>query len=406
MSEWWSITSGTQYCQLTQNGMCVTDGVGAYGNNERCTVMARRDLFVTATEYTVESCCDYITIGSTIFRGSGNGPNALYMLNGATFSWSADWSVVYGGFTLCASLTVPPRPPPPPPPPPPSPSPPPPSPRSSPPPPSPSPPPPQPRPPFVGTSDWWTVLSGEQYCSLTNNGTCVWDGAGHYGNAERCTVQANRELFVTATEYTIESYWDYITIGATQYRGSNNGPNGLYMLSGATFSWYTDGSVTYGGFTLCASLSRNPYPPPPPPPVPSPPPPQPRPPPPPMWPTTSAYWTILYGTQFCALSNGGTCVTDGLGNYGNNERCVMQANQPLYVYATEYVTESYYDFITIGSTTYRRSGYGPNYVHMLTGATMRWQADGSVVRRGFTVCAATTAPPSAPLPLRWSRRCP
>ena len=86
MSEWWSITSGTQYCQLTQNGMCVTDGVGAYGNNERCTVMARRDLFVTATEYTVESCCDYITIGSTIFRGSGNGPNALYMLNGATFS--------------------------------------------------------------------------------------------------------------------------------------------------------------------------------------------------------------------------------------------------------------------------------------------------------------------------------
>ena len=50
----WTITSGAEYCQFTNNGACVTDGVGNYGNNERCTITANVDLYASAPYYSVE----------------------------------------------------------------------------------------------------------------------------------------------------------------------------------------------------------------------------------------------------------------------------------------------------------------------------------------------------------------
>ena len=67
-------------------------------------------------------------------------------------------------------------------------------------PPSPSAPPTAPMP----TSTYWTILSGEEFCSLhTTEGAagpdCVTDGEGEYGNQESCTIRANVPLFATAT---------------------------------------------------------------------------------------------------------------------------------------------------------------------------------------------------------------
>ena len=130
---------------------------------------------------------------------------------------------------------------------------------------------------------------GSQWCSITSNGECVTDGTGNYGNNERCTIRAEQSLYATAT---------YLTrVAATTFRlpaggGEVTGPVGIAMAAGATMTWYTDGSVTGGGFTICASPAPPPLPPfppglapapPPPPPSPSPPRP-PRPPPRPPFP--------------------------------------------------------------------------------------------------------------------------
>jgi hypothetical protein len=50
----WTIIAGSQFCQSTQQGTCITDGLGNYGNNERCTVRADVDIYASATEYSVE----------------------------------------------------------------------------------------------------------------------------------------------------------------------------------------------------------------------------------------------------------------------------------------------------------------------------------------------------------------
>ena len=39
-SSWWTVTSGHQYCEVTSDGLCVTDGAGSHGHNEACTMRA------------------------------------------------------------------------------------------------------------------------------------------------------------------------------------------------------------------------------------------------------------------------------------------------------------------------------------------------------------------------------
>ena len=61
------MTSGTQYCSLDADG-CVTDGPGAYGYRDRCTIRVLTDGWLQATEFDVqkryawERGRDYVTI--------------------------------------------------------------------------------------------------------------------------------------------------------------------------------------------------------------------------------------------------------------------------------------------------------------------------------------------------------
>jgi hypothetical protein len=52
---------------------CFTDGIGAHGNNERCSMRAVIDLTVSATQYDVEQFFDYVSIyiGGRVTRYSG-----------------------------------------------------------------------------------------------------------------------------------------------------------------------------------------------------------------------------------------------------------------------------------------------------------------------------------------------
>ena len=63
--------------------MCVTDGAGDYGNDERCTVRAEVAIVVSAHGFSTESGYDKVTIGGTVYSGT-NGPASVLMSAGAT----------------------------------------------------------------------------------------------------------------------------------------------------------------------------------------------------------------------------------------------------------------------------------------------------------------------------------
>lgn len=53
------------------------------------------------------------------------------------------------------------------------------------------------------------------------------------------------------------------------------------------------------------------------------------------------YWSVLQGNQYCQVTNGGACVTDGIGNHGASETCLIIATRQLYATATVFNTEDY-----------------------------------------------------------------
>ena len=84
----------------------------ADGNDERCVIRALRPLYASTSEYSVEYCCDYLSIGSTRYQGSQNAPRNVQMAAQDTIQWRSDYSVTSGGFTLCAYPNRLPDPPP------------------------------------------------------------------------------------------------------------------------------------------------------------------------------------------------------------------------------------------------------------------------------------------------------
>lgn len=122
------------------------------------------------------------------------------------------------------------------------------------PPPAPAPPPLPPSPPPAPPG--FTIVSGAQYCEVTNGGLCVTDGTGNYGDNEACVVRADATMTVTATEFDVESHsscsYDSLTIGGSQYCGSV-GPQGVTMEAGSTMTWSTDFSVNAAGFVVCSA---------------------------------------------------------------------------------------------------------------------------------------------------------
>ena len=79
-------------------------------------------------------------------------------------------------------------------------------------------------------------------------------------------------------------------------------------------------------------------------------------------------------------------MTDGPGNYGNNERCEVRALQSLTLVATQYDQEDNYDYVTVNGFQYRTT-FPSQGVSVNNGARFVWRSDGSVTRAGYTLCA-------------------
>ena len=69
----------------------MTDGEGQYGSDENCRVVALRPLVVSTTQYAVEMGFDFLTVGSTEFKG-GSGPEGVKLDTGAALVWFSDAS--------------------------------------------------------------------------------------------------------------------------------------------------------------------------------------------------------------------------------------------------------------------------------------------------------------------------
>ena len=93
-------------------------------------------------------------------------------------------------------------------------------------PPLPSPPPPRRWPPLAPMIDGalWEIIHGGIHCQITNDGTCVTDGAGVHGANEECTIRAVEALYASATEFDLEMGYDYVEIGNIHYSGET-GPH-------------------------------------------------------------------------------------------------------------------------------------------------------------------------------------
>jgi len=183
-------------------------------------------------------------------------------------------------------------------------------------------------------------------------------------------------------------------LGGTRYSGAN-GPANVLMSAGDSFTFSADYSVNAGGFTICGTTETLSFPPPPSP-SPSPTAPPPMPPWAPM--TAGVAWTVVSGETYCEITNGGSCVTDGIGSHGNSESCVVESAVAQYALATYFSTESYFDYVMFGTTRYSGTA-GPVYVPMAAGDTFEWLADSSVFNGGFTICGFVSAqyPPSPPI---------
>ena len=104
---------------------------------------------------------------------------------------------------------------------------------------------------------------------------------------------------------------------------------------------------------------------------------------------TFSFWEVVSGAEFCTIVEGGRCVTEGKGVYGNNEACIIKTLRTLAVTATEFETESCCDHLTIAGTPYN-GGSGPQALPLDQGTELVWTSDGSVISDGFTVCANET----------------
>jgi len=251
-----------------------------------------------------------------------------------------------------------------------------------------SPPSPLPSPPPSAPADWlWTVTAGNEFCHVTNDGRCVTDGAGKYGRNEACTFVAAVDLIATAEgKFDIEGEsscaYDHITIHGVRYCG-RDGPEGIAMAAGDETTFSSDESAQKKGFMICAVpvLSSPPISPP----LPAHPPVSPPPAAPVDW-----LWRVTSGAEYCHVSDGGRCVTDGAGKYGSNEACTIVAAVDLIANAEgKFVLEGgacLNDKLSIHGVHYCARD-GPKGIAMAAGDEMAFSSNRKKHKKGFVICA-------------------
>jgi hypothetical protein len=114
--------------------------------------------------------------------------------------------------------------------------------------------------------------------------------------------------------------------------------------------------------------------------------------------------TEAQGTCFTTLDE--SCVTDGPGNYGNNERCTISVLQDSFLYVSgNFNVEGGTGCSTGGSNCFDYLTINGSYpavpalitsaafegLFVFAGTTIGWVSDNSILRDGWTLCASVRA---------------
>ena len=100
------------------------------------------------------------------------------------------------------------------------------------------------------------VTNGQAYCQMTS-GNCVTDGAGNYGNDERCTIKVLADGMLTAAEFDVQRCGagtrcncDRVVIGGAYFCGTT-GPSNVRVAANDTFQWRSGERNTERGWSIC-----------------------------------------------------------------------------------------------------------------------------------------------------------
>ena len=176
--------------------------------------------------------------------------------------------------------------------------------------------------------------------------------------ASGCLCSDAMSIFATVSLWVLSPFWGEARAGATFKRapccvGVLRVTFLLALAPSAQAFWFGPGSVSPPPRRMSPPPQFLSVSPPPPPPTPSPPPPPSPPAVPPIPPfppvslsSSGQIWSVTHGGTYCQLESG-WCVTDGPGDYGSSEFCVMKAEASLVATATYYDVETGYDYIKI-----------------------------------------------------------
>ena len=97
------VVEGGQFCQMTSDN-CVTDGLGAHNDNERCVIQVQRPGVLAIREFDVEShnqCgWDSVAVGGIKYCVTA-GPAGVGVSAQDTITWTSDFSITKSGWTIC-----------------------------------------------------------------------------------------------------------------------------------------------------------------------------------------------------------------------------------------------------------------------------------------------------------------
>eukprot|EP00038_Savillea_parva_P002056 m.110279 g.110279 ORF g.110279 m.110279 type:complete len:1744 (+) comp10710_c0_seq3:124-5355(+) len=91
-------------CVTTAGGLCFTDGLSYYGNNEHCTIQVLRQTKLQVVEFNTETNYDVLTVNGRRYSGR-TGPVNVTVGPNTNITWTSDRSVTNGGFLICALVS-------------------------------------------------------------------------------------------------------------------------------------------------------------------------------------------------------------------------------------------------------------------------------------------------------------
>ena len=238
----------------------------------------------------------------------------------------------------------------------------------------------------------FSLVSGSQYgCDVISNGrapgSCITTGQGDYAANAHCSFAVAYPVRLEVVSFSavpctdswsceFEGPGDGLYVNRRFFTGSmeQTGPqlDGLLVEGGSFMTWVSDFGHQSTGFVLCVAANGTGLPLPP------------TPPPTSAAPTADGYvspFVVASGAQYgCSLtSHGGSpgsCISDGVGEYGVSERCTFTAVRSVRLVVLEFDTARIHDTLTVNGSAYSGtiSQVGPSLdgVIVSTGSVITW----------------------------------